>query len=462
MIVEFPGQFLWGVATSAYQIEGAAAEDGKGPSIWDVFCATPGKTARGETGDVTCDHYHRYREDVDLMRQLNLRAYRFSLSWPRVLPRGRRSVNDKGWAFYDRLVDTLREADIEPFVTLYHWDLPAALQTELGGWAHPDLPHIFADYAAMAFDRLGDRVRYWITLNEPWCVVDHGYFHGRHAPGVKDRPLGYRVGHNLIRAHGYAVERFRAARHEPGAIGLAINTNYSFPASDAPEDLAAAERAMLNFGGWFADPPYHGDYPAVLRERLGALLPEFTPEDSRLLKRSMDFVGLNYYSADVVRHAPGVGPMELEYVTQPDKARTTMGWPIVPEGLYRILHWLRRRYPGLPITIAENGAACDDQVDEGGFVDDQDRIAYLRDHIAAAGRAMAEGVDLRGYFVWSLLDNLEWADGFSQRFGLIRCERATQKRTMKASGRWYADLIASGRLEAGTGGTGPHTSGVTA
>ncbi|MFQ5807591.1 MAG: glycoside hydrolase family 1 protein, partial [Phycisphaerae bacterium] len=332
MAVAFPDRFLWGAATSAFQIEGAAADDGKGPSIWDAFCATPGKTARGDTGEIACDHYHRYREDVDLMRQLNLRAYRFSVSWPRVLPQGRGRVSDPGLSFYQRLVDALCEARLEPFVTLYHWDLPAALQMGLGGWAHPDLPQIFADYAELIFDRLGDRVRYWLTLNEPWCVVDGGYFQGWHAPGIKDRALGYRAGHNLIRAHAYAVARYRAARHSKGAISFALNTNYSFPASQASEDVAAAERSMESFGGWFADPPYCGDYPAVLRERLGALLPEFAPTDTGLLTRSMDFIALNYYTSEVVRYAPGAGPMEAEVVPQPEVARTTMGWPIMPEG----------------------------------------------------------------------------------------------------------------------------------
>jgi len=443
----FPDNFLWGTATAAFQVEGAAAEDGKGPSIWDVFCATPGKTVGGDTGETACDHYHRYCEDIDLMRQLNLRAYRFSISWPRVLPQGRGKVNEAGLSFYERLVDALCEAGLEPFVTLYHWDLPAALQMELGGWAHADFPHIFADYAALMFERLGDRVRYWLTLNEPRCVVEAGHFHGTHAPGVKDRMLGYRAGHNLLRAHAYAVERYRAGRHSHGSISLAVNADYSFPASGAPEDAAAAERATQNSGGWFAEPPYCGDYPAVLRERLGALLPEFTPADGRLLRGSMDFIALNYYMSDVVRYAPDSRPMETESVPQPGVVRTAMGWPIVPEGLGRLMHRVSERYPGLPLYITENGAAFDDQADESGFVDDQDRIAFLRDHIAAAGAALADGVDLRGYFVWSLLDNLEWSEGFAKRFGIVRCDRQTLKRTIKMSGHWYARLIAAGRLD---------------
>jgi beta-glucosidase/6-phospho-beta-glucosidase/beta-galactosidase len=350
-------------------------------------------------------------------------------------------------AFYDRLVDGLCERGIEPVVTLFHWDLPAALQNELGGWAHADLPQIFADYAGLIFSRLGDRVRLWLTLNEPWCVVDGGYFHGCHPPGLKDRALGYRAGHNLLRAHAYAVARYRASRHNGGAISFALNSNYSFPASKAPEDEAAAERAMLNFGAWFGDPPFHGDYPSTLRDRLDDLLPEFTAEDRRLLTHSMDYLALNYYTSDVVRHAPGAGPMEFEIVPPTGSTESTMGWPIVPEGLRLLLLWLNSRYPGLPVYIMENGVALDDQPDNNGLVTDTGRIAFLRDHISAAAGAMAEGVDLRGYFVWSLMDNLEWSLGYEKRFGLVRCDRNTLQRTIKASGHWYSKLIANGHLD---------------
>ncbi len=445
-------RFLWGAATAAYQIEGAARSDGRGPSIWDVFLATPGKSVTGDTGEVACDHYHRSSEDIGLMRQLNLNAYRFSVSWPRVMPEGRGPVNARGLDFYDRLVDQLIAAGIEPLVTLYHWDLPAALQMEFGGWAHDDSPHWFADYAELIFNKLGDRVRLWLTLNEPWCSVDGGYFHGAHAPGIRDRALGYRAGHNLMRAHAYAVERFRAlpvGRERGGQISFALNMSYSFPATSSSEDAAAAERAMLNFGGWFTDPPHFGDYPSVMRERLGALLPEFTADDARRLRRSMDFLAVNYYLSDVVRHAPGNGPMETELAPQPHVKHTEMNWPIVPEGFYALLHWLNKRYDGLPIYVTENGAACNDQPDAEGFVNDQDRIAYLRDHFEAARAAQAEGVDLRGYFVWSLLDNLEWSLGFNKRFGLIRCDFETGRRTIKASGRWYADFIARGGFNRG-------------
>ncbi|MBK9119660.1 MAG: beta-glucosidase [Phycisphaerales bacterium] len=437
--------FLWGAATAAFQIEGAPDADGKGPSIWDVFCHTPGKTNAGETGDMACDHYRRWRADVDLMRALHLNGYRFSIAWPRVLPTGRGAINTAGLDFYDRLVDALCAANITPLVTLYHWDLPAALQMELGGWTHPDLPMIFADYARIVFERLADRVPLWLTLNEPWVVVEAGHRHGTHAPGIRDDALAYRAGHNLLRAHAYAVAEYRQLPPRTGsAISLALNSTYCFPASQHPDDVAAAERALLNFAGWFGDPPWFGDYPAVLRERLGDLLPPFTPEDTRLLQRSMDFVALNYYFSDVIRYTPGAGPMDAEVVPQLDCAYTEMGWPITPEGLTELLLWLHRRYGRLPLYVTENGAALPDTADETGFVHDPDRIAYLREHLLAIEAARTAGAEVRGYFAWSLLDNLEWSAGFSKRFGLIHCDPHTQKRTVKASGKWYAELIATG------------------
>jgi beta-galactosidase len=444
----FPSDFLWGAATAAYQVEGAAAEGGRGPSIWDVFTRIPGRVTNGDTGDVTCDHYHRFAEDVQLMQDLNLRAYRFSVSWPRVLPQGRGPVNVPGLDFYDRLLDRLCDAGIEPLVTLYHWDLPAALQMELGGWLHPDLPHLFADYASLIFARLGDRVRLWMTINEPWCVVDGGYFSGGHAPGARNREWGYQVAHNLLRAHAYAVARFRSSGRDDGAISFGLNMPYSYPASESEQDREAAARAMQAFGGWFADPVCYGDYPGVMRERLGTLLPTFAAEDARLLQGSMDYIGLNYYYSDVVRHVPGVGEMDHERVPQPQWPQTEMGWPIVPDGLRRLLHWLTERYPSLPIYITENGACFDDKPDEAGLVNDQMRIGFLQDHLAAALAAMSEGINVRGFFVWSLVDNFEWACGYAKRFGLIRCDFETQRRTVKASGRWYARFIASGQLEA--------------
>lgn len=439
----FDPTFQFGAATAAYQIEGASRADGKGPSIWDAFCAIPGKTVNGDTGEIACDHYHRWREDVALMKRLGLRAYRFSISWPRVLPAGCGVANSAGIDFYSRLVDELLAAGIQPFVTLLHWDLPLALQVEMNGWLYDDLPRVFADYAGLMFDRLGDRVQNWMTLNEPWVSVDAGYFHGVHPPGVRDRALGYRAGHNLLRAHAYAVAAYRSGGNNRGAISFAMNSSFSFPASESRSDIDAAERAVVNFAGWFTDPAYYGDYPGLLRERLGAILPVFSDEDSRLLKGSMDFLALNYYTSEVVRHADADGPMQFQVVPQPAVQHTEMNWPVRPDGFHGLLIWLNKRYPGLPFYVTENGAAFDDKPDSEGFVNDRNRIDYLRDHIFAVAQAIRDGVDLRGYFVWSLLDNLEWSAGYSKRFGLIHCDRSTLKRTIKQSGFWYADFIAS-------------------
>lgn len=439
--ISFPGALLWGTATSAFQIEGASHADGKGPSIWDEFCSLPGRILDGGNGQVACDHYHRFREDVELMARLGLDAYRFSVSWPRVMPTGRQPTNPAGLDFYDRLVDALVAANIQPMVTLYHWDLPQALQRDLGGWVHDDLPHLFADYAEVMFDRLGDRVRLWITINEPWCVVDGGYFNGVHAPGIRNREQGYRAGHNLLRAHAYAVQRFRQRASNPGQISLAINTHYAFPETDSPEDVAAAQRSMIGMAGWFADPIYFGDYPREMRERLGSLLPAFSADDTALLTRSIDYFSLNYYLSQTIRHAPGASPMDCADVPQEHLPHTEMGWAVVPEGLHLLLNWLSGRYPGLPFYITENGAAMADQPDETGKVDDPKRIDYFEKHLSAAAQAMADGVDLRGYFAWSLLDNFEWSYGCTKRFGLVYTDFNTQKRTIKSSGDWYANLI---------------------
>lgn len=437
----FPPCFRWGVATSALQIEGAAARDQRGPCIWDQFCRRPGAIADGSNADTACDHVRRYRDDVRLMSSLGLGAYRFSISWPRVMPTGQGRVNPTGLDFYDALVDELLTAGIEPVATLYHWDLPQSLQEEMTGWLHDDLPLLFADYAQLIFDRLGDRVTSWITINEPWCIVDGGYFNGAHPPGLTDRRAGYRAAHNLLRAHAYAVARYRSSRYNTGQITFALNTHYSFAHSNDPQDRDAAQRAMLNFAGWFADPAHFGDYPAVLRERLGDLLPVFSTGDQTLLAGSMDYVALNYYLSDVIRHAPGQGEMEYEPVAQPHRLHTEMGWPVVPDGLTHILLWLHERYDQLPIHVTENGAAFADHPDDTGRVNDPQRITYLRDHLHAVAGALERGVDVRGYHVWTLMDNFEWSHGYTKKFGIVRCDFDTLERTIKQSGHWYADLV---------------------
>ncbi|MGE3180530.1 MAG: GH1 family beta-glucosidase [Phycisphaerae bacterium] len=444
---QFPESFLWGAATAAFQVEGSPLADGRGPSIWDVFCQTPGKTVDGVAGIDGADHYRRWREDVAIMREIGLQAYRFSISWPRVMPLGRGDVNQAGIDFYDKLVDELCAAGIAPAVTLYHWDLPAALQMELGGWANDDIADIFADYAEIMFKKLGDRVSLWMTLNEPWCSVDGGYFHGGHAPGAKDRRLGYRAGHNLMRAHGRAVARFRATQPKSSKISFALNTGYFFPATESREDREAAERAILDMAGWFGDPVWFGDYPAVMRERYGDLLPVFSDEDTRLLKKSIDYVALNYYFSHVARFAPGKGAMEYDAPPRSSDRHTEMGWPVTPEGFAPLLKWLSDRYGKLPLYVMENGMACPDVVSANGEVNDQDRIRYLREHLQAAHRAMQDGVDLRGYFAWSFIDNLEWSLGRSKRFGLVRCDFENYARTIKASGHWYTNVIRTGSVD---------------
>ncbi len=438
---------MWGAATAAYQIEGAAHQDGKGPSIWDVFSHIPGKTLAGDTGDVACDHYNRLDEDLAIMRELNLKAYRFSVSWARVLPQGRGTVNEKGLAFYDRLVDKLCFAGIEPFVTLYHWDLPAALQMELGGWANDDIAGVFADYAKVMFDRLGDRVKFWLTLNEPWCTAFNGYVSGVHAPGVMDKAMGYKVAHNLLRAHGHAVGAYRSGKNSTGQISAALNTQYFYPVTDSAEDKAAVSRAMDHFCGWFADPLFTGQYPESMRERLGALLPEFFAEDSALIKGSADFLGVNYYSSEWVRDVPDSQGMGTEVVPRPDLPQTGMDWAIVPQGFYDVLTWLRNRYGDIDFYITENGACFDDQVSDSGEVIDTNRIEYLHDHLSAVHAAINDGVKVKGYMAWSLLDNFEWSFGYSRRFGLVRCDYETLKRTIKSSGKWYANVIRLGGID---------------
>jgi beta-galactosidase len=436
--------FLWGAATSAFQIEGSSENGARGPSIWDAFCEISGNIADGGTGLHTCDHVRRFREDVALMKSMNLGAYRFSVSWPRVLPQGTGAVNAAGLDFYDRLVDELIAANIAPCVTLYHWDLPSALQERLGGWEHPDTAQHFADYSTLIFDRLGDRVKHWFTINEPWCIAYGGYIGGTFAPGVQDRARGFRVGHQLLRAHAFAVAAFRSHKHNDGAIGIGLNSEFMFPASDSTADREAANRAMLDMAGWFGDPVWFGDYPEELRSAYGEILPTFSDEDQRLLRRSIDFIATNYYFSDVVRDAPGAGPMEYERAHDADRPRTAMGWPIVPEGLESLLIWLSERYGKLPVYITENGIALLNETVERDRVHDPERIDYIRTHFEAARRAMKQGVDLRGYFVWSLLDNFEWAHGFTKRFGLVHCDFEAQVRTIKDSGLWYADWIAGG------------------
>jgi len=444
----FPAAFLWGAATSAYQIEGSPLADGAGASIWQRFAHTPGRMADGATGDVACDHYRRYAEDVALMRDLGLTAYRFSLSWSRILPQGIGRVNEAGLDFYRRLVDALAEAGIRPLATLYHWDLPAALD-DRGGWLNRDAARWFGEYAGVAFRALDDRVELWATVNEPWVIADGGYLHGALAPGhanLYEAPL---VSHNLLRAHGEAVAAYRAlGRHR---IGLVVNLEPQVPASAAPEDGEAARRADAYMNRQYLDPLFRGAYPEEMRDLFGDAWPDFPAADFAGIAAPVDFVGINYYKRGVMRADPSVVVERAQRVDVPESIYTETGWEVHAPSLADLLLWFRDRYGETPIYVTENGAAFyDPPVALGGEVDDPLRVHYLREHIAAVGEAIAKGVDVRGYFVWSLLDNLEWSHGYRKRFGIVHVDFATQKRTPKRSAYFYRDVIRSGG--AGLGG----------
>ncbi len=434
----FPPAFLWGAATSAYQIEGSPLADGAGPSIWHRFSHAPGKTANGETGDVACDHYRRSADDVALMADLGIGAYRFSVAWGRVLPSGRGPVNARGIGFYDRLVDLLLAREIKPVVTLYHWDLPAALD-DLGGWLNRDSAGWFADYARVMVGTLGDRVTLWVTLNEPWVVSDAGYLHGVHAPGHADPAEVPLVSHNLLRAHGTALKAMRAEGAKQA--GLVVNLEPKVPATSSPEDVAATARADAYMNRQFLDPVFFGTYPAELAAMFGSRWPAFPAEDFAAIREPLDFLGINYYTRGVTRHDPLVPLLGAATVRQPGHVYTTTDWEVWPPAFTDTLVWVRDRYGSLPLYVTENGAAFEDSAPPPEPVADPQRVAYLRDHLCAARKAIEAGVDLRGYFVWSLLDNYEWSAGYSKRFGLHYVDFNTQRRTPKASARFYHEVI---------------------
>jgi beta-glucosidase len=437
----FPDGFLWGCATSAYQIEGSPLADGAGPSIWQRFAHTPGLTHNGDTGDVACDHYRRYADDVALMRTLGMQAYRFSISWSRILPAGKGAVNAAGLDFYDRLVDALLAHGIAPLATLYHWDLPAALD-DLGGWLNPEIAHWFADYAQVVFHRLDDRVTRWATLNEPWVVSDGGYLHGALAPGHRNLFEAPIASHHLMRAHGAAVQAYRAAGRNQ--IGIVVNLEPQAAASPDPADRAAAARWDAYMNRQYLDAACLGRYPEELAEIFGEAWPRWPDRDFELIKQPLDFLGVNYYTRSVRRHDAAAWPLHAAVVRQPRATYTETSWEVCPAAFTELLVWVKQRYGELPLYVMENGAAFyDPPTAEGGRVRDPLRVSYLRAHLRAAHAAIARGVDLRGYMVWSLLDNLEWSLGFSKRFGIVHVDFATQERTPKDSAHYYARVIAS-------------------
>jgi beta-glucosidase len=441
-LLRFPPGFIWGAATSAYQIEGSPLADGAGPSIWHRFCRTPGMVRDGQSGDVACDHYRRYKSDVALMRELGLKAYRFSIAWGRVLPAGRGAVNAPGLGFYDRLVDELLANGIEPLVTLHHWDLPEALD-DRGGWLNPDIAQWFADYASVVFRKLDGRVKHWATHNEPWVVPDGGYLHGVLAPGHRNFYEAPIATHNLLRAHGAAVQAYRSTgKHR---IGLVVNIEPKYTATPAAEDRAATARADAYMNRQYLDPVFLGQYPEELREIFGEAWPSWPDSDMELIRQPLDFVGVNYYTRNVTRANAQSWPQRAEMVKQLEAIYTETGWEVYPQGLADTLLWVKNRYGNPPVYITENGAAFPDPatVPGQGGIDDALRVEYLRGHIAAVRSAIAQGADVRGYFVWSLLDNFEWSLGYSKRFGIVHVDYATQQRTPKASARYYSEVIAS-------------------
>jgi beta-glucosidase len=425
----FPNNFVWGTATSAYQIEGAAAEDGRGPSIWDTFSHTPGKTLNGDTGDIACDHYHRYTEDLGLVAKMGLNAYRFSIAWPRVQPLGEGAWNEKGLAFYDRLVDAMLERGIAPHATLYHWDLPQALQNK-GGWLNRDTAHRFAEYAVGVANRLGDRVATICTHNEPWCTAYLGHHLGKFAPGMQDPAAAVQVAHHLLLSHGLALQAMRAAACKV-PLGIVLNQSSATPASDSAADAALAEREYARFVRWYMDPIFLKQYPAAAEMEFH---PTVAENDFEIIAQPLDFLGVNYYTRiwASAEQPPRPAPKLL--------GETDMGWEIYPEGLTELLLRLHRDYELPPVYITENGMANPDAVVNGQVMDAQ-RIDYLRRHLDAIAQARRAGVDVQGFFYWSLLDNYEWDSGYAKRFGLVHVDYATQERTLKESAHWYRDFV---------------------
>ncbi|MEO6582041.1 MAG: GH1 family beta-glucosidase [Sphingomicrobium sp.] len=440
-MTRFPDGFLWGASTAAYQIEGSPLADGAGPSIWHRFAHSPGMIANGDTGDVACDHYYRSREDVALMKALGLQAYRFSIGWARVFPEGTGQINDAGLDFYDRLVDALLEAGIEPLPTLYHWDLPAALD-DRGGWLNPDVANWFADYGEAVFRRLDGRVKRWATLNEPWVVTDGGYLHGVLAPGhrnVFETPIASR---NLMLAHGAGVRRYReVGKHE---IGLVVNLEPKFPASDSDVDRKAANRSDAYMNRQYLDPAFGLGCPPEMAEIFGPAWRDWTAEELALAAQPIDWLGINYYTRGVMAHDGRKPPLLTDYVRQAHTTYTETAWEVFEQGFTDILLWVKQRYGDVPLYITENGSAFYDPPKAiDGRIEDPLRVDYLKRHLRAVHQAIAQGVDVRGYMTWSLLDNLEWSLGYAKRFGIVHVDFETQERTPKDSARLYSKVIAS-------------------
>lgn len=444
-MTSFPEGFAWGAATSSYQIEGAWNEDGKGESIWDRFTHTPGKIEDSSTGDAACEHYHRWQEDVDIMKAIGVRAYRFSICWPRILPSGRGKVNQAGLDFYNRLVDGLLDAGITPFITLYHWDMPQALQDE-GGWPNRAIAEAFVEYAGVTSQALGDRVKHWITFNEPQVSAVMGYQLGGHAPGHTNVDECLATSHHLLLAHGLSVPVLR--QNAPGAqVGISLNLSGHMPASRSVADRAAAWQSDGFANRWYLDPLAGRGFPADIVQVHGRPMDFVRPGDMDITATPIDFLGINYYTRHIARSQAIAEAENAPREVFPNAEHSEMGWEVYPDGLYDILGRLHFDYRFPAIYVTENGMACPDQIDAGGKVDDSRRINYLKTHLQSAARAIAAGVPLRGYFTWSVMDNFEWAHGYTKRFGLVYVDYPSQRRTLKSSAYWYQKVIAANGVE---------------
>ncbi|MBR7127394.1 MAG: beta-glucosidase [Lentisphaeria bacterium] len=431
--------FLWGCATAAFQIEGGSNDGGRGPSIWDAFCQIPGKILDNSNGEIACDSYHRYKEDVALLKELGVNSYRFSLSWSRIMPTGRGEINYAGIDYYNNLINELIANDITPFITLYHWDLPLELQLAHDGWLNSEIINDFCNYAKVCFDAFGDRVKNWITFNEPWCICGCGYGLGSHAPGRKSDREAFIAGHNLLLAHAYTVELFRKNNYD-GKIGITLSSGFNLPLTNTAADIDAAQRTLEFTLGWFGDPLFFGEYPRSMRDRLADILPEFTAEEQKLLTSGCDFLGINHYytnytSDNFIENSIQNFPAVLHSFDSLDASwkTTQMGWSIVPIGFRKLLKWIKDRYGDIPILVTENGCAVDD---------DQDRCDYIGDYTQAMIDAIEiDKVNVRGYFYWSLMDNFEWGFGYTKQFGIIECSPENTNRRPKKSFYFYKDLI---------------------
>jgi beta-glucosidase len=444
-IIQFPENMKWGTATASYQIEGAIHEDGRGPSIWDTFCATPGKVKNGDSGEIACDSYHRIEEDVAIMKDLGINFYRFSVAWPRIFPTGTGEVNQKGLEYYHKLVDELLKNEIEPMVTLYHWDLPQALQDK-GGWNNRETIDAFVQYAEVMFKELSGKVNKWITFNEPWCVSFLSNFIGAHAPGFRDLQLAVNVAHHLHVAHGRTVQKFRELGLG-GEIGLAPNTTWLEPFSNKEEDIEACRRGVGEFVEWFFDPVFKGTYPQFMVDwfsQKGVHVP-ILEGDMEDIHQPIDFVGINFYTGSVARYKENYGLLDVEQVDM-GYQKTDIGWNIYPEGFYKLLTYVTEQYGQIPIYITENGSCYNDEPIDGR-VKDEGRISYLKQHLTSLKRSMDSGVNIKGYITWSLMDNFEWAEGYSMRFGIVFVNYKTLERIKKDSFYWYKQTIRNNWFE---------------